>query len=510
VIKKNGKKVIVVGAGPGGLASAMILAYRGFDVTVYEKETEIGGRNAEIVLGQYKFDLGPTFLMMKYVLDEIFAQCDRKTESYLDCPRLDPMYRLDFKDKSLMVYQDFQKMRAEIARVFPGEEKNLDRFYVREKERFAKLYPCLQSPYGTLSSFLSVSLLKAFPHIALGKSLYDVLAEYFSSEELRLSFTFQSKYLGMSPWECPGLFAMIPYTEHAHGIYHVKGGLCEISRAFAKVAIECRAVINTSAPVKQILLNGRKAFGVELPDGSQVVADEVVINADFAHAMSFLFPKEKVKKFTEERLKKLEYSCSTFMLYLGLDQIYDLPHHSIVFAEDYRENLRDISERKRLTEDFSAYIRNASINDPTIAPKGHSALYVLVPVPNQRSGIDWSTEKAAFKEKIYRLLETRTAMRDLRQHVVEELVITPEDWEKKRSVYLGATFNLAHSMEQMLYFRPRNKFEEFDNTYLVGGGTHPGSGLPTIFESARISANLISAKHGVPYPAPLPFDESRV
>lgn len=505
------KTLGIVGAGPGGLASAMLLARRGFRVRVFEKASRIGGRNAEVKLGEYRFDLGPTFLMMKYLLDEIFEDAGRVSSDYLDCRLLDPMYRLNFHDKSMLARSRPDDMRAEIERAFPGEGAGLDRFLSAESVRFKKLYPCLQRDYGSPLDLLSTTLLSALPHIAPGRSLYGVLSNYFRSEDLRLAFTFQSKYLGMSPWDCPGLFAMIPYTEHAHGIYHVMGGLCRISEAFARAASEEGAEIRTSCAVKQVLIGNGKAEGVELEDGEKVACDEVIINADFGHAMSTLFPGRRLGRYSSQRLARRKYSCSTFMMYLGLDRTYpEGEHHTIVFAENYKKCLEDITRTKIVSEDLSVYVRNASPLDPSCAPAGHSALYLLAPVPNNLSGIDWTEHKAAYRERILQLLEERTCFRGIRGHIREELVITPEDWGTKMSVFLGATFNMGHSWDQMLYLRPHNKFELFDNTYLVGGGTHPGSGLPTIFESARIAANLICEKYGVAYPRPRPFTETAI
>ena len=500
------KHIVIIGAGPGGLASAMLLAQRGFKVQVFEKQDVIGGRNAEVRLGDYRFDLGPTFLMMKFLLDELFAEGGRRSSDYLQFKKLDPMYELRFYGKSMFVHSDPRAMKQEIERNFPGEGANLDRFLARESQRFEKLYPCLQKPYGTLASMISPTLLAAVPHIAAGRSLYDVLGDYFKSEELRLAFTFQSKYLGMSPWDCPGLFTMIPYTEHAHGVYHVMGGLNRICSAFAEVAREEGAVIHTSAPVKRVLLDKRRACGVELEDGQKIYADHVVINADFGHAVSTLFEEKDLRRYKPSTLRKRKFSCSTFMMYLGLDRTYDTEHHMIAFASNYKKNIQAITNGKADLEDVSVYIRNAQRSDPHGAPEGHSALYILVPVANNTSGIAWNEYKHSYREKVLELLRERTPYGDVAQHVKQELIITPEDWEKKQSVFLGATFNMAHSWNQMLYMRPHNQFEEFENCYLVGGGTHPGSGLPTIFESARISANLICEKSEVPFPAAKPLE----
>jgi phytoene desaturase len=492
---KEGKHVIVVGAGPGGLTCAMILAHRGFKVTVFEEKPQVGGRNASINLGPYVFDTGPTFLMLKDVLDEVFKESGADSGSVLDFRKLEPMYRLRFADKQLDVTGDHERMKAEIGRVFPGKEATYDRFYAREQERFAKLFPCLQKSYHRLSVMFSRDMRRALPHMALTKTLYDIVFGYFGIKDLALSFTFQAKYLGMSPWECPGLFAMIAYIEHAYGVYHPIGGLSRISEAMADVARRNGASIRLGTKVKRIMVENHIARGVELEDGEKISADDVVINADFGNAMTNLFDHGVISKYSPRKLRKKKFSCSTFMLYLGLDTCYEMPHHCIYFARDYRANVERIFAGKPLGKDFSFYVRNASVTDSTLAPAGHSAIYVLVPAPNNTSGIDWRAGRADFRELVLDAMESRAGMAGIKSHIREEKVIVPNDWETDYHVYAGATFNLAHNISQMLYFRPRNKFEEVDRCYLVGGGTHPGSGLPTIYESGRITANLLSRFH---------------
>ena len=225
----------------------------------------------------------------------------------------------------------------------------------------------------------------------------------------------------------------------------------------------------------------------------------MVLGADFGHAMTTLVPPGVLRRYRPEGLAKMQLSCSTYMLYLGLDTVYDLAHHTIVFAKGYRQNVEEVFERQRASEDISFYVRNAVVTDPTLAPEGKSGLYVLVPVPNLRSGLDWSEQEALYRERTLRVMEQRLGLKDLRQHIEVERALTPLGWKNELSVYEGATFNLAHNLSQMAFWRPRNRFEELGHCYLVGGGTHPGSGLPTILESARISANLISKEHGVPF-----------
>lgn len=485
-------KIAVVGAGPGGLTAAMILARRGHQVTIYEREQTVGGRNAAMKLGPYTFDTGPTFLMMTFILREMFEEAGRKLEDYCEVKPLDPMYKLAYADKEVWPTADHAKMRAQIAEKFPGNEAGYDRLLVREKRRYEKMYPCLQKDYSTAASMVSPPLMKALPYLSLGSSLFGELGKYFNDDILRISFTFQAKYLGMSPWNCPAAFTIIPFIEHQWGIDHITGGLSVISDAMAKVFEEHGGSLQLGRPVKRVLVEKGTARGLELVDGEKVEADAVVLNADFGYAMEHLFDKGVIRKWAPDRLRNKVYSCSTFMLYLGLDKTYDDPHHQIVFAEDYKGNISDIVKGETVSDDMSVYVRNASITDKTLAPEGHSAVYVLVPVANTRRGPAWTEElTASHREKVLKRIAARTGMADIAEHIVEEQVITPAIWEEQYGLFLGATFNLGHTIPQMLYFRPRNRFEEVRRCYLVGGGTHPGSGLPTIYESARISSNLL-------------------
>jgi phytoene desaturase len=495
----SNKHVIVIGAGPGGLTAAMILAKRGFRVSVYEAQERVGGRNGAFKLGSYTFDIGPTFLMLKPILDEVFEEAGARCDELMEMIDLKPMYRLQFDDKYIEPVNDPEKMKPEIERVFPGHEGEYAAFFEREKKRFDALYPCLQKSYHSWKAFLSPHLIKAVPHLAIGKSLYDIMVKNFREEKLALSFTFQAKYLGMSPWECPGLFSIIPYIEHAFGIQHPIGGLSRISDTMADTARANGAEIHLGKPVKQILVRDGAARGVELENGETIEADEVIINADFSYAAANLFAPGVLKKYSPAKLEKKKFSCSTFMLYLGLDTLYDLPHHTIFFAEQYRKNVDDIFNLREPDDNLSVYVRNASVTDPTLAPEGHSAVYVLVPMPNLRSKTDWKARQNEFRETVLNIMEQRGGMSGLRGHIVEEKIMTPEGWRDELNVFEGATFNLAHSWDQMIHLRPRNKFEEVDNCYLAGGGTHPGSGLPTIYESGRIAANLISRKYGVEF-----------
>jgi phytoene desaturase len=486
-------KISIIGAGPGGLSVAMILSHRGYNVTVFEKENEVGGRNRAIHNGPYTFNTGPTFLMMTFILKEIFELSGKHMEEYLSPIGLEPMYNLSFNDLTIQHTTDKTKMRKEIQTHFAKNETSLDKFFAREKVRYKAMYPCLQKSYSSALDMISLPLLRALPHLSLTKSLYHVLDDYFDGEKLILSFSFQSKYLGMSPWRCPGAFGLIPYVEHQFGIDYLQGGLCAISKAMAEVAQQNGTEIRLSTPVRRVVVKDGKTTGLILDNDTFIESDAVVIGADFGFAMETLFDPGVIKKWSPANLRKKTYSCSTFMLYLGLDKVYNEPHHKIIFANDYRGEIEKIDKDRPPTDDFSIYLNNASVIDLTLAPKGHSALYVLVPVSNQKSGMQWTKEECiSFRNKVLQQIKKRTSMTDIDQHIKTESMISPRDWEHDHSLFIGATFNLGHSLDQMLYFRPHNRFEEVKRCYLTGGGTHPGSGLPTIFESGRISANLIS------------------
>jgi phytoene desaturase len=493
------KKVLIIGGGPGGIASALLLASRGVEVHVFEKHDRLGGRTSAHEIDGYRFDIGPTFLMMKSLLDRIFIEAGKDSADYLDFVRLDPMYELRYDDEIFRACNNTEDTKAEIERLFPGQSSAMDTFLKKEKARFSKLLPAFERDFPLSLRTLSPDLLPALPHLSLGSTVFDNLKKYFPDEKLALLFSFQSKYLGMSAWECPGAFAMLSYMEHEHGIYHTIGGLSEIPAGLGRAAADCGAHIHTGTPVKQIILDGRKVTGVELENGEKVYGDSVIINADFAHAMTHLFPDGALKKYTAEKLDRMKYSCSTFMMHLGVNQVYDLPHHSIVFARDYKKNVEEIFKLNRSSDDISFYVRNASVTDPTLAPAGKSSLYILVPTPNLDGDVNWDEVQDRYRTLVFNAFADRLGITDLEQSIEVEKVYTPRTWNTELDIFKGATFNLSHCLSQMAFMRPRNRFEEFGNCFLVGGGTHPGSGLPTIFESARIASNLISDTFGLSY-----------
>ncbi|RNA69036.1 phytoene desaturase family protein [Alteribacter keqinensis] len=488
------QKVAIIGAGPGGLAAAMMLSYRGFSVDVYEKQPYIGGRTSRVTEGDYHFDLGPTFFSMPHILEEVFEASGRNLHDYVELKELETMYELMFDDLTIHATRNREKMKKHIEDLFPGCGGRYEQFMIDTKKKMNKLMPMLQNQHGSLLDYVRLRSLKALPELEAGRSLYDVLGRYFDDERLKLSFTFQSKYLGMSPWECPGAFSILSYMEHEWGVFHPVGGLNRLTQAMAEVVKENGGRIHTGLGVKKLIVDKKQVTGLRLDNGEVIEADDVVMNADFARGMTTLFEERQVKKYSKKVIEKKKYSCSTFMIYAGVKKTVNLGHHTILFSNDYKNNVEEITKTKKLSQDPSIYVQHASQTDPTLAPEGKSALYILAPVPNNFSGIEWEKEKDKFRDLIWNLVEEKTGQK-LRDSVEVEKILTPFDWEHDKQVYKGATFNLAHNLGQMMYFRPHNQFEEVDRLWLVGGGTHPGSGLPTIFESARITSNAITKKY---------------
>jgi phytoene desaturase len=277
------------------------------------------------------------------------------------------------------------------------------------------------------------------------------------------------------------------------------GGCGEVSQAMARVAQRLGVEIRLNEPVTSFDFAGRRVVGARTAL-SRYEADAVVTNADFAHAMCSLVPNEKRERWTDAKLESKQFSCSTFMLYLGVDGGFEgMPHHSIQISSDYRRNLSEIEDLKVLPTDPSFYVQNACVTDTSLAPEGQSAMYLLAPVPHRTANIDWKREAPGFREMLLRKAEA-AGFKGISKAIRYEKMVTPADWESQYAIHKGATFNLAHSLTQMLHFRPRNRFEDVDGMYLVGGGTHPGSGLPVIYEGARITARLMCEDFGLAFP----------
>jgi phytoene desaturase len=493
-------KVAIVGAGPGGLAAAMLLAASGARVTVYEKDSVVGGRTRTLTSPEgYSFDLGPTFFLYPRILKEIFQHCGAELENEVDLRRLDPQYRLVFEQgggtTQLDCSSDLERMEAELAKFAPADARGLHSFMSENRAKLDVFRPVLERAFEGPLDMVKWDMIKALPLLKPWSTVDRDLARHFRDPRVRLAFSFQSKYLGMSPFRCPSLFTILSFLEYDHGIFHPIGGCGAVSRAMARVAERLGAEIRLGTPVESIAFEGKRARGIE-SGGQRHDADAVVVNADFAHAVPRLIPPALRQDWTDTKIEKARYSCSTFMLYLGLDRTFpELAHHTVLLSEGYRENIAQI-EDGTIPEVPSLYVQHAGATDPTMAPEGHTALYVLVPVPNLLKQSDWPAQAARYREIALDRLKA-LGLPDLRPHIRYERIVAPQDWESEYAVGFGATFNLSHELPQMLYFRPGNRFRDVQGVYLVGGGTHPGSGLPVIYEGARITTGLLAKDLGL-------------
>jgi phytoene desaturase len=484
------KKVLIIGAGPGGLASAVLLAAQGLQVEIIERLPIVGGRTSSIEADGYRFDLGPTFFLYPRVLEEIFRSAGTNLRAEVEMTRLDPQYRIQFGGGGkLDCTSDIAAMEKQIAALAPADAPGFRRFLDENRTKLALMEPCLENAFLGWHDLVQARLLKMLPLLRPHQSVDTYLKRFFKDERVRLAFCFQSKYLGMSPFRCPSLFSILSFLEYEYGVFHPLGGCSAITAALARVAKRLGVEIHLDEPVEEILFAGRRALGVRTRKGTHH-ASAIVLNADFARAMERLVSDRLRRNWTNRKLARKKFSCSTFMMYLGVEGKFDLPHHTIHIARDYARNLDDIENCHVLSEDPSFYVQNACVTDPGLARRGHSALYVLAPVSHQHPNIDWSKERSRYRDLLLR--QIKKAGYDFDSGRIRyERVITPAEWDTRYEIHRGATFNLAHSLDQMLHLRPRNRFEDVDGVYLVGGGTHPGSGLPVIFESARISSRLL-------------------
>lgn len=490
-MRKDSRKAVIVGAGPGGLAAAILLAKSGVKVTVVEKCATVGGRTSTLQQDGFRFDVGPTFFLYPRVLKEIFSVAGYDLDVEVPMKRLDPQYRLVFgAGGELLATPNVTRMEEAIGAISPEDARRFKHFLTHNRNKLSRFLPFLQSPFESWRDLAKPEMMKLLPLLAPWRSLDSDLQTHFKDERIRLGFSFQSKYLGMSPFRCPSLFSILSFLEYEHGVFHPIGGCGAVTRAMARIAESIGVEILLNEPVERVLIDKGKATGV-LTANRSLPADAVVVNADFAGAMRRMVPNHLRKRWTDERLAKKQFSCSTFMMYLGIDGLYDeVSHHTIFLAKDYRQNLKDIEQNHCLSNDPSFYVQNASVTDQTLAPRGQSTLYVLLPVTHQTGSVDWEKETPRLREIALRQLE-KIGISDVESRIRTERILTPAGWETEFGLYKGATFSMAHSLDQMLHLRPHNRFEDIGQMYLVGGGTHPGSGLPVIFESARITSRLL-------------------
>ncbi|TAK21115.1 MAG: phytoene desaturase [Myxococcaceae bacterium] len=483
---------VVIGSGFGGLAAAVRLGARGYRVTVLEKADAPGGRAYVHRQDGFVFDAGPTVVTAPFLFEELWALCGRKMSDDIDMRPVTPFYRVRFEDGTHFDYTgDAAAMRAEVAKVSPGDVDGYERFVKMSEEIFRVGFEKLAHV-----PFLDVgSMLKIVPEMVKLQSyrtVYGLVSKFLKHEKLRQVMSFHPLLVGGNPFSTTSIYTLIAFLERKWGVHFPIGGTGELVKGLVNlIEGSVGGTVRCNAEVKRITLKGRKATGVELANGEVIPAAVVVSNADSAWTYRYLVAPEARKTWTDSRIERSRYSMSLFVWYFGTDRKYeDVAHHTILLGPRYRELLDDIFEKKVLADDFSLYLHRPTATDPSMAPEGCDAFYVLSPVPHLDAGIDWSVRAESYRKSIEAYL-SKTVMPDLAKHVVSSRVLTPQQFQDDLLSFKGAAFAMEPVLTQSAWFRPHNQSEDIENLYLVGAGTHPGAGMPGVLSSARVLDRVV-------------------
>lgn len=482
---------VVIGAGFGGLAAAIRLGARGYRVTVLEKLDEPGGRAAVFRQDGFTFDAGPTILTAPFLLDELWRLCGRDMADDVTLKPITPFYRIRFHDGTTFdCTGDPAAMRAEVARLSPSDVDGYERF-MRLSETTCRIgfEELGDAPFGSIMDMARV----APDLLRLGglRSVYSLVSKFIKDERLRVVFSFHPLLIGGNPFTASAIYTLIPYLERRWGVHFAMGGTGQVVRGLAGLIEGQGNTIRCNAEVEQILVANGRATGVRLPGGETIAADIVVSNADSGWTYRKLLPPETRKRWTDRKLDNTRFSMGLFLWYFGTDRQYpDVAHHTISLGPRYRGLLNDIFKRKVLSEDFSLYLHRPTETDPSLAPPGCDAFYVLSPVPNLDGATDWLTAAEPYRKAIAAALSA-TLLPDLEKHVVTSKLMTPLDFRDRLCAWRGAAFGMEPVLWQSAWFRPHNRSEDIKGLYLVGAGTHPGAGVPGVLSSAKVLDRVV-------------------
>ncbi len=477
----------------GGLAAAIRLSAQGFEVEVFEKNGQAGGRMGRLEADGFTFDTGPSLLLMTDTYRELFRFAGRDLDDYANLIPLDGQYRVTFGDgDALTIRRMLPEMIRELERIEPGVTPRFYRFLEDAclKYRLGRSEFVERDFEGARDFFGLRNLRLLLKTKALG-NYYRSVSRFFDSDKLRQAFSLQTMYLGLSPFEAPAVYSLLPYTELAEdGLWFPEGGMYALIQAMEKVAEELGVKVHLNSPVEEVVVQKGQARGVRV-NGEEVAADAVLVSADLPYAYRELLPDAANGDFGWRRKReKLEYTASAFMLYLGIDRKLDnMLHHNFYLSPKYRENFEQIFRDHALPDDPSFYAVVPSRTERGMAPEGMESLFVLVPVPHLGPNVDWERDGPAFKEKVYELLERRCEVS--RESVVYEKVRTPLDWRDEYNLEEGAAFGIGHGILQVGYFRPPMVSRSVGGLYFVGASTRPGTGVPLVTIGARLVAERI-------------------
>ncbi len=492
------KKVVIIGAGVAGLASGIKLKTLGYDVEIFEKNAQVGGRMYQIKDQGFTFDVGPTIVMMPELYKDVFRSSGVNPDDYLSFELLNPLYTVYFKDKTkLSISSQLTDLIKELESFSEKEAEGYLAYLADVYKRYhiAK-HAFLDVSYRKPSEFYNIRSLISLLRLRTLNTAYHSISKFVKNEKLRQALSFQTLYIGVSPFAGPSIYTIIPMIELLYGIWYIKGGMYQFAKAMEKRFLEMGGKIHLNQAVDEIIIENKKAVGIKV-NKQNIKSDIVLTNADFPWAVKNLIKASKHKgKYQDKKLDKMTYSSSAFILYFGMSKKYKTHVHSIRFAQDFKRNINDLFE-SNIPEDPSFYIYSPSQIDDFVAPKGKEIIYVLVPTPSlHKNDIIWDeTFIESYKAKIMDLIEEIPGFEDFKKHIEVSHVYTPKTFEDTFNLSYGATFGLRPTISQSVYFRPQATFKKVKNLYFTGSSTHPGAGVPIVLMSSNLAVKSIERDH---------------
>ncbi|MDC0961160.1 phytoene desaturase family protein [Candidatus Pelagibacter sp.] len=483
---------IVIGSGFGGIAAALRLRAKGHDVTLIEKHQDLGGRARVFKRNGFTFDGGPTVITAPYLINELFELFKKNPKDYIELSPLKIWYQFIFEDRSKFNYSGNEnEMKAQIGELSQEDVQGYEKLVNFTKKIFDKGFTELADvPFD--KPFVMMQQLPALLKLKSYKSVYSLVSSYIKNEKLRRMLSMHPLLVGGNPFTTTSIYGLILYLEKKWGIHYSMGGTGNIIKGFEKLMNDVGIKVIKGNEVKKIISKNTKITGVQLSNDNTINADIVICNADPPAVYEKLLDGNSNNSFLFNwKKKRMEYSMGLFVYYFGTKKIYEnVEHHTIKFGNKYKEHLDDIFDKKKLNEDISYYLHRPSATDKSMAPEGNDCFYVLVPVPNNQSGIDWNTEGEKMKSLIINKME-KDLMPNLKENIVEDFYLTPDYFEKDLNTKFGSGFSIQPKFTQSAYFRFHNKSEIYDGLYFVGAGTHPGAGVPGVLSSAKVLDKIL-------------------
>lgn len=486
------KRAAVIGSGFGGLSLALRLQAGGIPTTLLEKRDQPGGRAYVYRDNGVTFDAGPTVITAPECLEELFALGGCAMSDRVEMIPVDPMYRLYWEDGYRYDYtNDPERTDRQIRDKSPRDLEGYHRFLRYSGEVFDEGYTKLAAaPFLDWWSMIRVA--PQLVRLQSFRSVYDVVSRFIDDEHLRQAFSFHSLLVGGNPFATSAIYTLIHFLERKWGVFFPRGGTGALVRALVQLFEELGGEVRLNSEVRRILTENDRVTGVEYADGAVDRFDAVASNADVVHTYDRLLEHNDEARRSAQRLRKKRFSMSLFLIYFATDRKYpELAHHNVLFGSRYRELLDDIFKNGRLADDFSLYLHVPTATDPSLAPPGWEAFYVLSPVPHLgKGGVDWTTEGPLYAERILEYMEARY-IPDLRKHLTTKRIFTPLDFQEELNAHHGSAFSLEPILTQSAYFRVHNRDDKISGLYFVGAGTHPGAGVPGVVNSAKATASLM-------------------